>query len=89
MGSLEGAKSVFEATGTIEPGGWTTRELLLILQGLANAGVKIIGADIVELTPVYDNKAETSALLVVELVYELLQWMVSVPVQPYEDNKMC
>ncbi|KAJ1709194.1 formiminoglutamate hydrolase [Aspergillus flavus] len=77
------------ATGTIEPGGWTTRELLLILQGLANAGVKIIGADIVELTPVYDNKAETSALLVVELVYELLQWMVSVPVQPHEDNKMC
>lgn len=52
----------------------------MILRGLANAGVKIIGADLVELTPVYDNKAETSALVVTELVYELLHWMVKVPV---------
>ena len=70
------------ATGTIEPGGWTTRELLQVLQGLAEAGVKIIGSDIVEFSPVYDNKAETTALLVVEIVYELLQWMIKVPVAP-------
>lgn len=29
------------ATGTIEPGGWTTRELLHILNGLSRAGVKL------------------------------------------------
>ena len=68
------------ATGTIEPGGWSTREVILILQGLAKAGLKIIGADVVELSPIFDNRAETSSLAVVELVYQLLHWMVSVPV---------
>lgn len=70
------------ATGTIEPGGWSTRELILILQGLSNAGLNIIGADIVELSPIFDNSAQTSSLLVVELIYELLHWMVNVPVTP-------
>jgi agmatinase len=68
------------ATGTIEPGGWTTRELLKILTGLSKAGVKIVGADVVEFTPIYDNSAETSAIVVTQIVYEILQWMVRVPV---------
>ncbi|KAL3473272.1 arginase family protein [Aspergillus californicus] len=68
------------ATGTIEPGGWTTRELLRILYGLSQAGLPIIGADVVEFAPVYDNKAETTALTVTQIVYELLQWMIHVPV---------
>ncbi|CAI7654546.1 unnamed protein product [Penicillium bialowiezense] len=68
------------ATGTIEPGGWTTRELLRILYGLSQADLPIIGADVVEFAPVYDNKAETTALTVTQIVYELLQWMIHVPV---------
>ncbi|KAE8360383.1 arginase family protein [Aspergillus caelatus] len=68
-------------TGTIEPGGWTTRELLQILSGLSKANLPIVGADIVEFAPVYDNKAETTALTVTQLAYELLQWMIRVPVK--------
>lgn len=68
------------ATGTIEPGGWTTRELLKIPTGLSKAGVKIVGADVVEFTPIYDNSAETSAIVVTQIVYEILQWMVRIPV---------
>ncbi|KAL1907865.1 hypothetical protein Sste5344_006288 [Sporothrix stenoceras] len=68
------------ATGTIEPGGWTSREMLQILDGLSKAGVKIVGADVVELTPVYDNNAETSAIAVTQLIYEIMQWMIRVPV---------
>lgn len=68
------------ATGTIEPGGWTTRELLRIIDGLSKAGLKIVGSDVVEFTPVYDNNAETTAIAVAEIVYEILQWMIRVPV---------
>ena len=68
------------ATGTIEPGGWTSREMLRILNGLSKAGVQIVGADVVEFSPVYDNSAETSAIAVSQLVYEILQWMIRVPV---------
>ncbi|KAF2673057.1 arginase family protein [Microthyrium microscopicum] len=68
------------ATGTIEPGGWTTRELLRILDGLSKAGLKIVGSDVVEFTPVYDNNAETTAIAVTEIIYEILQWMIRVPV---------
>jgi agmatinase len=68
------------ATGTIEPGGWTSRELLRIIDGLSKAGVKIVGSDVVEFTPVYDNRAETTAIVVTEIIYEILQWMIKVPV---------
>ncbi|KAL3476150.1 arginase family-domain-containing protein [Aspergillus californicus] len=69
------------ATGTIEPGGWTTRELLQILNGLAKANVKVIGADVVEFSPVYDDAAERTAIAVSQIVYEILQWMIRVPVR--------
>ncbi|ESZ92335.1 hypothetical protein SBOR_7284 [Sclerotinia borealis F-4128] len=72
------------ATGTIEPGGWTTRELLQIIGGLSRAGLKIVGSDVVEFTPVYDNTAETTGIVVGEIIYEILQWMVHVPVTPRE-----
>lgn len=69
------------ATGTIEPGGWTTRELLQIINGLSDAGLKIIGSDVVEFTPIYDNAAETTGIALAQIVYEIVQWMVHVPVQ--------
>ncbi|KAH7013097.1 agmatinase [Ilyonectria destructans] len=68
------------ATGTTEIGGWSTRELMGLIRGLSNAGVKIIGADIAELSPVYDDVSQSTATAVAQLVFELLQWMVKVPV---------
>ncbi|TVY46403.1 putative agmatinase [Lachnellula occidentalis] len=69
------------ATGTIEPGGWTTRELLQIIGELSDAGIKIVGADVVEFTPIYDSAAETTGIAVGQIIYEILHWMVHVPVK--------
>ncbi|QIX01557.1 hypothetical protein AMS68_007074 [Peltaster fructicola] len=52
------------ATGTAEVGGWTTRELLTILDGLS--GLELVGADVVEVAPVYDNAGETTGLAAAE-----------------------
>jgi len=43
--------------------------------------LKIIGADVVEFSPIYDNAAETTGIVVGEIIYEILQWMVRVPVK--------
>ncbi|EMR65834.1 hypothetical protein MGN70_008461 [Eutypa lata] len=66
------------ATGTAEPGGWTTRELLTILDGLV--GMKVVGADVVEVAPAYDNKGETTCLAAAEVTRSLIGLMVAVPV---------
>lgn len=62
------------ATGTSEPGGWSTRELLTILDGLQ--GINVIGADVVEVAPAYDNNGETTVLAAAEVVMSLLGLMV-------------
>lgn len=67
------------ATGTAEVGGWTTRELLSILDGLE--GMKVIGADVVEVAPIYDNPGETTKLAAAEVVHSLLSLMVETPVK--------
>jgi agmatinase len=56
-------------TGTPEPGGLTTRELQMILRGLD--GVRLAGADVVEVAPPYDH-AELTSLAAANVVYELL-----------------
>jgi len=56
-------------TGTPEAGGMTSRELLEILRGLA--GLKLIGADVVELAPAYDH-AEITAIAVSHVAYDLV-----------------
>lgn len=56
-------------TGTPEPGGLSTRELMLILRGLA--GLPLVGADVVEVAPPYDH-AELTALAAANLAYECL-----------------
>ncbi len=45
-------------TGTPEVGGLTPREVLAILRGLA--GLKVIGADVVEVAPQYDTSTVTA-----------------------------
>ena len=56
-------------TGTPEAGGLTSRELIGILRGVA--GVNIVGADVVEVAPVYDH-AEITSMAASHVAYELL-----------------
>ena len=56
-------------TGTPEPGGLTTRELQLILRGLD--GLRLVGADVVEVAPAYDH-VELTAMAAANVVYECL-----------------
>ena len=61
-------------TGTPEPGGWTTREFIRILRGLEK--LNLVGADIVEVSPAYDNKGETTALAAAQVAFEIITSMV-------------
>lgn len=56
-------------TGTPEAGGLTSRELLGTLRGLA--GIRLVGADIVEVAPPFDH-AEVTAVAASHVAYELL-----------------
>jgi len=58
-------------TGTPEPGGMTSRELLEILRGIRD--LALVGADIVEVAPAYDH-AEITSLAASHLAYELVSW---------------
>ena len=59
-------------TGTPEAGGMTSRELLAVLRGLA--GLRIVGADIVEVAPVYDH-AEITSIAASHVAYEMVSAM--------------
>ena len=61
-------------TGTPEPGGWTTREMIRILRGIES--LNVVGADVVEVSPYLDAAAETTALAAAQLAYEVLTSMV-------------
>jgi agmatinase len=67
------------ATGTSEPGGWSTRELLSILDALS--GLKVVGGDVVEVAPIYDNPGETTVLAAAEVALSLLTLMVQTPIE--------
>ena len=67
------------ATGTPEPGGWSTRELLAILEGLE--GLQIIGGDVVEVAPIFDTAGETTTVAAAELVHSLIDLMIVTPVK--------
>ncbi|KAI1176268.1 agmatinase [Nemania sp. FL0916] len=61
-------------TGTPEPGGWTTRELIRILRGVED--LNLVGADVVEVAPAYQGNGEETALAAAQVVYEILSSMV-------------
>jgi agmatinase len=63
-------------TGTPEPGGLTSRELQLILHGLAD--LPIVGGDVVEVAPAYDH-AQLAALAAATTVYELMAMLAGRP----------
>jgi agmatinase len=57
-------------TGTPEPGGMTSRELLAMLRTLS----RVVGADLVEVAPAYDH-AEITGIAAAHVAYELLSVM--------------
>jgi agmatinase len=59
-------------TGTPEAGGLTSRELLAMIRALA--GVRLVGADVVEVAPAYDH-AQLTAVAASHVVYEILSAM--------------
>lgn len=58
-------------TGTPEPGGITSRELLDTLRRLSR-DLRVVGADIVEVAPAYDGPGEITAYLANRCVLEIL-----------------
>ncbi len=67
---IDGVDPAFApGTGTPEVGGPTSQQATMFLQGLA--GGRIIGADVVEVAPAYDN-AEITSLLAARLGLEML-----------------
>ena len=67
---------VCPGTGTPEPGGWTSREVLRILRGIT-AKLNVVGADVVEVAPAYDGVGEQTSLVAAQVVYEIVSGMVS------------
>lgn len=61
--------SVAPGTGTPEPGGLTGSQALEIIRGCY--GLNLVGGDLVEVSPPYDNSGNT-ALLAANLVFEML-----------------
>lgn len=58
-------------TGTPEPGGITTREMLEAIHSIAHADVQVVGADLVEVAPAYDPTEQTP-IVAAKLVREML-----------------
>jgi agmatinase len=61
-------------TGTPEPGGLTSRQLLDTVRRLSRDLV-VLGADVVELSPPYDGPGEQTAYLANRVVLEILNGM--------------
>lgn len=57
-------------TGTPETGGFRPDEVQVIVRALR--GCKLVGADVVELAPPYDNASQTTALVAATMMWEAL-----------------
>ncbi|KAI9373437.1 arginase family-domain-containing protein [Aspergillus egyptiacus] len=62
--------SIAPGTGAPEPGGWTMREMNKIIRGLDR--LNIVGADIVEVAPAFDDRGEGTAFAAAQLAYEIM-----------------
>jgi len=69
--------SVAPATGTPEIGGFSTREIKKLLQGLV--GLKVVGADIVEVAPAYDTQDEITQIAAANIGWDILALMARTP----------
>ena len=59
------------ATGTPEPGGLTSRQILDSVRRIARE-LNVVGADIVEVSPPYDGPGQVTAMLANRIVLEIL-----------------
>jgi agmatinase len=66
--------SAAPAAGTPEPGGLTARQLLDAVNRLGRE-LNVVGADVVEVAPVYDAPSDITARLANRIVLELLDGM--------------
>lgn len=67
--------SAAPGTGTAEAGGITSKELLATIHALAASDVNIVGADVVEVAPVYDHSEQTQ-IVASKLIREILLGLV-------------
>ena len=76
--------SIAPAMGTPESGGWTTREVKRFIKGLE--GIKLIGADIVEVSPPYDTVAEVTCIAAMDLLVDIMALMAKDQVGPHRNR---
>ena len=57
-------------TGTPEVGGFTSHQAVQLVRGLA--GTKLVGSDVVEVSPPFDGPGQITSLLAANLVFEIL-----------------
>ncbi|GAV55598.1 hypothetical protein ZYGR_0AV02300 [Zygosaccharomyces rouxii] len=70
--------SAAPGTGTVEPGGWLTRELISLIRHLQ--GLPLVGADVVEVSPPFDH-ADITAMAAAQVAYEIITNMVQTPLE--------
>jgi agmatinase len=63
--------SAAPGTGTAEAGGITSKELLAAIHAIAKSDVKVVGADLVEVAPIYDPTEQTP-IVAAKCVREML-----------------
>lgn len=63
--------SAAPGTGTAEAGGITSKELLAAVHAIARSNVEVVGADVVEVAPVYDHSEQTQ-IVASKLIREML-----------------
>ena len=68
--------AIMPSTGTPEPDGFFWNETMEIFRELNRVGKRIVGFDVVELSP--DSKAKHATYLVAKLVYRMLGFAFSV-----------
>lgn len=62
------------ASGTVEPAGWTSRELLTVLDGLE--GLNVVGGDVVEVSPPFDTPAELTSITAAQVADSIISLMI-------------
>ncbi|MRX71115.1 agmatinase [Bacillus lacus] len=66
-------------TGTVDAGGITSRELLASIHAIAESDISIVGADLVEVAPIYDHSDQTANTASKLLREMLLGWVSKRP----------
>ncbi|CAM0137561.1 hypothetical protein VKS41_003029 [Umbelopsis sp. WA50703] len=66
--------SAAPGTGTLESGGFMVREMRRIIRSLRD--YHLVGADVVEVSPPYDNPAQITSITAADLLYEIISMMV-------------